>query len=196
MGRSTVSTPNTKGTLSADPSVARNTLRSSIGHWSQFFSGRPGPGFSPPAIDRNIIRRVGRSSCVRCTPSAKRRRRLSMVVSKLSHCAFLRALAYDMRWSVRCRRWKPMIRRRNLWCAVRSSAKCYLPRVHVTHPYSRVCIILALHKGRKREENDKISLEAELPPSFSTCFVPIHDENIQQYRCIYNNQRGKTWCLC
>ena len=34
-------------------------------------------------------------------------------------------------------------RRRNMWCAVRSSAKCSLPRVHVTHPYSRVCITSA-----------------------------------------------------
>ena len=42
-----------------------------------------------------------------------------MVVSTLSHCAFLRALAYDMRWSVRCRRRKPMIRRRRL-CGARA----------------------------------------------------------------------------
>ena len=55
---------------------------------------------------------------VRCTAPAKRRRRLRMVVSTLSRCAFLRALAYNMRWSVRCRRWKPMIRRKSLWCAV------------------------------------------------------------------------------
>ena len=104
-----------------DPSVARNTLRSSTRHWAQFFSGRPGPGFSPPAIVPNVIRRISRSLCLRCTPPAKGRRRLRMLVSTLSHCAFVRALAYDMRWSVRCRQWKPMIRRRNLWCAVRSS---------------------------------------------------------------------------
>ena len=80
-----------------------------------------------------ITRRVSLSLCVRSTAPANRRRRLRMVVSTLS-CALLRALAYGMRWSVRCRRWKPMIRRRNLWCAIRSLAKCSLPRVHVTHP--------------------------------------------------------------
>ena len=121
VGHSTVSTPNTKGTLSVDPSVARNSLRLSIRHWAQFFSGRPSPGFSPPAIFPNITRRVGRSLCVRCTAPAKRRRRLRMVVSALSQCAFLRAVAYDMRWSERCQRWKSMIRRGNLYCAVRSS---------------------------------------------------------------------------
>ena len=115
VGRSTVSTPNTKGTLSAHPSVARNTLRSSTKHWVQFYSGRLGPGFSPPAIVPDITRRVSRSLCVRCTAPANRRRRLRMVVSTLSHGAFVRALAYDMRWSVRCRRWKPMIRTSNTW---------------------------------------------------------------------------------
>ena len=138
VGHSTVCTRTTKGTLSGDPSVARHTLRSSTiknRNWDQFFSGRPGLGFSPPAVVPNSTRRVSRSLCVHCTPPAKRRRRLQMVVPTLSHCAFLRALAYDM-WSVRCRRWKPMVRKRNLWCGVRSSAKCYLPRVHVAHPYS------------------------------------------------------------
>ena len=93
VGHSTVSTPNTTGTLSVDPSVARNTLRSSTKHWAQLFSGRSGPGFSPSAIVPNITRRVSRSLCVRCTPPANRRRRLRMVVSTLSHLAFLRALA-------------------------------------------------------------------------------------------------------
>ena len=101
VGHSSVSTPNTEeGELSVHPSVARNTLRLSTRYWARFFSGLPGPGFSPPAIVPNITRRVGRSWCVRCTPPAKRRRRL-LVVSTLSHCAFLRALAYDMRSSVR-----------------------------------------------------------------------------------------------
>ena len=138
VGHSTVSTQNTEGTLSVDPSTAQNTLRSSTRRWAQFFSGRPGPGFSPPDIVPNIIRRVSRSLCVRCTAPVNRRRRLRMVIS--AHCAFLRALAYDMRWSVRCRRWKPMIGRRNLWSAIRSSAKCSLLSVHVTRPYSRVSI--------------------------------------------------------
>ena len=138
VGHSTVSTPNTEGTLSVDPSVTRNTLRSSTRHWSQFFSGQPGLGCSPPDTVPNITRRVNSSLCVRYMADANRRRRLRMVVSTLPHCAFLRALVYDIRWSVRCRRWKPMIRRRNPWCAVRSSAKCSLPRVRVTHPYSRV----------------------------------------------------------
>ena len=44
-----------------------------------------------------------------------------------------------------------MIRRRNLWCAVRSSAKCSLPRIHVTHPYSRVSITSALHAQLQSE---------------------------------------------
>ena len=104
---------NSKGQLSVDPSLAWNTLMSSARHWAQFFSGRPGSGFSPHQPSPNIIRWVGRSLVVRCTASAKRRRRLRMVVSTLSHCAFLRAFAYGMRWSVRCRRWPPMIRRRS-----------------------------------------------------------------------------------
>ena len=81
---STVSTPNTKGTLSVDHSVARNTLTSSSRHWTQFFSGRPGPGFSPPGIVPNTTRWVSRSLVFRCTTPAKRRRRLRMVVSTLS----------------------------------------------------------------------------------------------------------------
>ena len=56
----------------------------------------PGPGFSPPAIVPTITRLVSRSGFARCTTPAKRRRRLRIVVSTLSHCAFLRALAYDM----------------------------------------------------------------------------------------------------
>ena len=72
------------------------------------------------------MRRVSRSLCVRCTPPADRRRRLRMVVPTLSLCAFLRAFAYDMRWSVRCRRWKPMIRRRTCGVpfAAHRSAPC------------------------------------------------------------------------
>ena len=108
-------------------------------HWAQFFSGRPRPGLTPPAIASNIRRWVSRSLVVRCTAPANRRRRLRIVVSTLSHCAFLRALAYDIRWSVRYRRWKPMNLRR-LWGAVRSLAKCSRPRAQVTHPYNRVSI--------------------------------------------------------
>ena len=44
---------------------------------------------------------------------------------------------------MRCRRWKPMTRRRT-WCADRSLAKCCALRVHVTHPYSRVSITSAI----------------------------------------------------
>ena len=49
VGHNTVSTPNTKGELSVDLSVARNTLRSSNRHWFQVFSGRchAFPPFSP-----------------------------------------------------------------------------------------------------------------------------------------------------
>ena len=108
LGHSTVSTPNSKGELSVDPSVAPNTLRSSTRHWALLFSGRSRPGFTPAAIVPNITRWVSHSLLVRCTAPAKTRRRLRIVVQTLSHCAFLRALAYDIRWSVRCRRWKPM----------------------------------------------------------------------------------------
>ena len=104
LGHSTVATPNSKGELSVDPSVASKTLMSSTRHWAQFFPGRPRPGFTPPAIVPNITRWVSRSLAVRCPAPAKRRRRLRIAVSMLSHCAFLRALAYDMRWSLRCRR--------------------------------------------------------------------------------------------
>ena len=38
VGYNTVSTPNTREKLSVDPSVARNTLRSSTRHWAQFYS--------------------------------------------------------------------------------------------------------------------------------------------------------------
>ena len=51
LGHSTaVSTPNSNGELSVDPSVASNTLMSSARHWAQFFSGRPRPGFTQPVI--------------------------------------------------------------------------------------------------------------------------------------------------
>ena len=129
LGHDTVSTPNSKEGLSVEPSVARNTLIPSARQWAQVFSGRPGPGFSPPAIvpkhhpmDPPLIVRP-------IYAPRKRRRRLQMVVSTISHWAFVRALAYDMRWSVRFWRWKPMTRKRRLWCAVRSSAKCSWPRV-------------------------------------------------------------------
>ena len=69
-----------------NPSVARNTPRSSTRQQAQFFSGRRGPGFSPPAIVPNVTRRVSRSLCVRCTTPAKRRRRLRVIVSTLSPC--------------------------------------------------------------------------------------------------------------
>ena len=67
----TVSTPNTKGKLSVDPSVARNILRTSTKDWAYYVSGRPGPGFSPSRIVPNITRRVSRSFFVHCTSPAK-----------------------------------------------------------------------------------------------------------------------------
>ena len=75
LGHHTVSTPNSKRELSVDTSVVWNTLMSAR-HWPQFFSGRPRSDFSPLAIVPNITRCVSRSSVVRCTPPAKRRRRL------------------------------------------------------------------------------------------------------------------------
>ena len=85
----------------------------------------------------------GQSSIVcRATAPAKKSRRLRMVVSMLSH-RLLEAFTYErVVQSVRCRRWKPMTRRRT-WCADRSLAKCCALRVHVTHPYSRVSITSA-----------------------------------------------------
>ena len=118
------SAPNGLKKLPVEPSVTWKTLRSPTRYWAEVFSGGPGPGFSPPVVVPSITRRFSRSLVVRCTTPAKRRRHLCMVVSTLSNSAFLRALAYDMRWSVRCRRRKPMIRRTSLWCAVRGSAKC------------------------------------------------------------------------
>ena len=76
-----------------DPSIASNNLVSSTRHWAQLFSGRPRPGFTPPAIVPNITRRVNRSLVVRCAAPAKRgaapakrRRRLRIVVSPLILC--------------------------------------------------------------------------------------------------------------
>ena len=63
-----------------------------------------------------------------------------------------------MRWYVLCRRWKPMIRRRNLWRAVRISAKRSLPRVHVTHPYSRVSITSALKRAQLQRERGSLHI--------------------------------------
>ena len=37
---------------------------------------------------------------------------MRLVVSTLSQCASLKALTYDMRRSVLCRRWKPMMQRK------------------------------------------------------------------------------------
>ena len=58
--RSAVSTPNTKGARSADPSVTRNSLRSST-MLCQVLNRPPGPGFSPPANVPNITRQGNRS---------------------------------------------------------------------------------------------------------------------------------------
>ena len=74
-------------------SVASDTLMmSSTRHWAQFFFDRPRPGFTPPAIVPNFTRWVSRSLVVRCTAPAKRRRRLRIGVSTLSHCAFFESL--------------------------------------------------------------------------------------------------------
>ena len=83
---------------------------SSTRYQAHVFPLRPGPGLSPPAIVTNTTRRVSRSGFARCTTPANSRRRLRIVVSALSHRAFLRALAQDKRLPVRCSRWKPIIR--------------------------------------------------------------------------------------
>ena len=122
VGHNTVCTPNNKGGLPVDPSVARSTLRSSPRHWAQLFFWSAWSRILSNSFRSNITGRVSGSLFVYCTASAKRRCRVQMLVSKVSHCAFLRALAYDMKLSVRCRRWKPMIRRRN-WGGVRFGAQ-------------------------------------------------------------------------
>ena len=126
--------------VSLYPSVALNTVMSSTRRRAHVFPGRPGPGFSP--LVQNITRRLIliRSDFARCTAPAKRGRRLRIAVSVLSRCALLRAMAYDMRGWVRCRRREPTFRRRSSRCALWTTAKCYAARVHVTHPHSRVSI--------------------------------------------------------
>ena len=140
VGHNTVFTSSNKGEVSIYPSLALNTVMPSPRHRAYVFPGRPGPGSYPLTIAPNITRRVSRSGFARCTAPAKRRRRLRTAVSTLSHWAFLRALAYVMRWLVRCRRWEVVIRTGSLWCALWTTAKCSTPRVHVTHPYSSVPI--------------------------------------------------------
>ena len=56
-----VSAPNNNGATSVDPSVARNSQRSSTMHLFQVFNFTPGLGFAPPAIAPNI-NRVGNRS--------------------------------------------------------------------------------------------------------------------------------------
>ena len=87
LGHGTVPTPNSKEELSVDPSIASNTLMSSARLWAQYSSAQPRPGLTPRAIVPNVKRWVGRSLLIRCTAPAKRRRRLQLVVSTLSHCA-------------------------------------------------------------------------------------------------------------
>ena len=82
--RSAVSIPNTTGECSVDPSMGRNSLRSSTMHLCQVSNCPPGLGFSPPAIVSNITRLGNRSMLYRATPTAKKSRRLRMVVSMLS----------------------------------------------------------------------------------------------------------------
>eukprot|EP00752_Nemacystus_decipiens_P002428 g2287.t1 len=62
---------------------APNTLRSSFRHVSQFCSGLPFPGFSPPLNSPNISRFGSRLSGCRATAPAKSRRRCRMVASTL-----------------------------------------------------------------------------------------------------------------
>ena len=113
-----------------------------VSHRPYAFPRRPGSGLSPSAIVPNMTRRISRLG-LPCTAPAKGGRCLRIVASTLSHCAFLRALVYGMRWSVRCRRWKPVIRRRSLRRTLWSAAKCSTPRVHATRPYSSVSLTSA-----------------------------------------------------
>ena len=70
-----VSTPNTKGATSVDPTAARNSLRFWIMHICQVSNCPPGLEFSPPDIVPNITRQGNRSRLFRATPPAKKRRR-------------------------------------------------------------------------------------------------------------------------
>ena len=106
-------------------SLGGSKHRSSDGRLTQFDPARPDLGFSAPAIVPKTTRCVSRSSFVHCTPPANKSHSLRMVVRTLSHCVFLRALAYVTRWSVRYRRWKPVLRRR-WWCSVRKQNMCVI----------------------------------------------------------------------
>ena len=64
VGHSAASTPNTEGERSLDPSVARNSVRSSTTHLCQVLNCPPGLGFSPPAIVPNTTRLENRSLCL------------------------------------------------------------------------------------------------------------------------------------
>ena len=81
---SAVSTPSTKGASSVDPPSARNSLRSSTMQLCQILNCPPSLRFSPPAIVPNITRLGNRSLLYRATASAKKSRRLRMVVSMYS----------------------------------------------------------------------------------------------------------------
>lgn len=56
--------------LSVDVSGAQNTLGPSPRHFAHFVCGRPGPGFSPPAVVPNVIRLVNPSYFVLCATPA------------------------------------------------------------------------------------------------------------------------------
>ena len=58
MGHGTVSTPNNKGEVFVDPFLALNVAMLSTRRRAHVFPGRPGPGFSPPAVTTIITRRV------------------------------------------------------------------------------------------------------------------------------------------
>ena len=127
LGHNTVSLLRTAEGSSVDPSVARKTLRSSARHWAQFFSGRPGPGFSPPQPSPQH-HPAGQTLIGRPLYAPRKE---EVGVSLADGC--LNALALCLFEGLGVRRegvralsalWKPMIRRRrSLWCAVRSSAK-------------------------------------------------------------------------
>ena len=106
---------------------------------------RRDPGLSPRAIVPSITRWTRRSlqSLVGRSLYTPRKDGASFADGRLDALTLclLEGLGIRhvmMRWSMRCRRWKPMIRKRRSWCAVRTSVKRSWPRVQVTHPYSTV----------------------------------------------------------
>ena len=123
----------------------------------------------------------------------------------------------DMRWSMRCLRWKPMLRTRSLRCALWSSAKCSTPRVHVTRPYSSGVSTTSDFSMRTFSVNEAVSISyssslnrRSIPTRFGPVVYLRHNvgglvdktAQVQKLHCLFilvtccfdNERRGKG-CL-